>query len=144
MRHLLPMLGDVRHAILIPGGRLSALPWHAAREPGSHGRHALDHVALSYMPNLRSLPGARVGWDQLRRPMTTLAVGQPMPSAMVPLSTDEEIATVRSYDGDALRVARMAGAEATPTSCAVGWPGFRSCTSPATLWPCRTIHWRAR
>ena len=114
MRHLLPMLGDVRHAIVIPGGQLSALPWHAAREPGQHGRHALDHVALSYMPNLRSLAGARVGWDQLRRPMTTLAIGQPMPSAMVPLSTDEEIATVRSYDGDELRVARLSGTEATP------------------------------
>lgn len=114
MRYLLPMLGGVRHAIMIPGGRLSALPWHAAQEPGQPRRHVLDQVALSYMPNVRALPGARAGWDQLRRPMTTLAIGQPMPSAMVPLSTDEEIATVRSYDGDALRVARLSGTEATP------------------------------
>ena len=114
MRYLVPILGGVRHAIMIPGGRLSALPWHAAQEPGQPRRHVLDHVALSYMPNLRALPGAKAGWDQLRRPMTTLAIGQPMPSTMVPLSTDEEIATVRSYDGDALRVVRLSGIEATP------------------------------
>ena len=113
MRYLVPVLGDAGHAIMIPGGQLSALPWHAARQPGQSGGHVLDQVALSYLPNLRSLPGVRDGWDQLRRPMTTLAIGQPMPTAMCPLSTDEEIATVRSYDGDALRVARLAGTEAT-------------------------------
>jgi CHAT domain len=113
MRYLLPVLGGARHAIMVPGGMLSALPWHAAQEPGQPRRHVLDRVALSYMPNLRALPEARAGLGQLRRPMTTLAIGQPTPSAMVPLSTDEEIATVRSYDGDALRVARLSGAEAT-------------------------------
>ena len=47
------------HAIVIPGGRLATLPWHAARIPGQPARYVLDKLAVSYMPNLRSVPRTR-------------------------------------------------------------------------------------
>ena len=113
LHRLISRLSDAPHAVFIPGGRLSALPWHAARVPGPHGRHVLDQLALSYMPNIRSLPRARTAWSNPAHPVRALAIGQPMPSAAAPLSTDTEIAAVCAHDGEGFRVTRLPGTEAT-------------------------------
>jgi hypothetical protein len=45
-----------------PGGK--ALPWHAAKRPGRSVGYVLDQVAVSYMPNIRSLRTARAVWER--------------------------------------------------------------------------------
>lgn len=113
MHRVLPKLSDVPHAVVIPGGRLSALPWHAAKSAGRPGSQVLDRLALSYMPNIRSLPVARAAWNNAAHSLQALAIGQPMPSATEPLSTEAEIAVVCSHDSDRFRVTQLPATEAT-------------------------------
>jgi hypothetical protein len=113
MHSILPKLSGVLHAVVIPGGRLSALPWHAARVPGRPSSHVLDQLALSYMPNVRSLHRARTAWNNAAHPLRALAIGQPMPSAAAPLWTDPELAAVSSHDSEGFQVTRLPGTEAT-------------------------------
>ena len=125
MHCILPKLGDTAHAVIIPGGRLSALPWHAAANPDKPGRHALDQLAMSYMPNIRSLPRARMAWGNAGRPLRALALGQPMPTDTPLLATDAEIEAVCSYDSGEFRVTRLPGTEATVAALMEAISGFQ-------------------
>jgi CHAT domain-containing protein len=114
MAPVLRALDGVAHAIVIPGGRLSALPWHAARIPGQRAEYVLDRLAISYMPNIRSVPRARAAGRDMTRPLRVLAIPQPMPTAMGPLpATGAEIATVCSHGSERFQVTRLPGTEAT-------------------------------
>jgi len=109
-----PALDGEAHAIVIPGGSLAALPWHAARIPGRPARYLLDRLAVSYMPNIRSLPRARTAGEDMTAPLRALAIEQPMPTSMPLLpSVDAEIAAVCSHHSDRFQVTRLPGAEAT-------------------------------
>jgi CHAT domain-containing protein len=106
-------LGEVPHVIVIPSGRLATLPWHAARIPGQRTEYVLDRLAISYMPNLRSVPRVRAAAMATTSPLQVLAIEQPMPTAAELLrSAGDEIAAVCSHHGDRFEVTRMAGAEA--------------------------------
>ena len=114
MDAVLGALGGVAHAIVIPGGRLSALPWHAARIPGQQAEYVLDRLAISYMPNIRSLSRARTAGEDMTRPLRVLAVGQPMPTTLGPLpAADAEISAVCSHGSERFRVTQLPGTEAT-------------------------------
>jgi CHAT domain-containing protein len=49
-------------------------------------------------------------------PLHALVIGQPMPSATEPLSTEAEVAVVCSHDNDRFRVTRLPATEATSTA----------------------------
>jgi CHAT domain len=125
MDRVLPALDGAPHAVVIPGGRLSVLPWHAARIPGPRAEHVLDRLALSYLPNIRSLPRARAAAQDLTSPLRVLAVGQPMPTTTTVLATDAEIAAVCSHDSDRFRVTRLPPAEATAEAVRVALSRFQ-------------------
>jgi hypothetical protein len=113
MGRVLRALDGVPHAIVIPGGRLSVLPWHAARIPGQQAEHVLDRLAISYMPNIRSVPRARAADEDMTPPLRVLAIGQPMPTATPLLATDAEIAAVCSHGSERFQVTRLPRTEAT-------------------------------
>jgi CHAT domain-containing protein len=113
MEQLLPRLRDVAEVVLIPGGALAGLPWHAAKLPGRSAGHVLDHIAVSYMPNVRSLPTARAAWQSMPPSLRALAIEAPEPTSAPPLRTADEIAAVQAYHGAAFRVIWLPGTEAT-------------------------------
>ena len=113
MGDLEPYLEDAERVILIPGGSLAVLPWHAAKIPGRHQRHLLDRVAVSYAPNIRSLPPARAAAAGLAGTISMLAVGQPEPTSAAPLDTAAEIAAIRAQQSRDFRVAELPGREAS-------------------------------
>lgn len=113
MERLLPRLQDVAEVVLIPGGALAGLPWHAAKLPGRSAGHVLDQIAVSYMPNVRSLPVARTAWRSMPRSLRALAIEAPEPVSAPPLRTADEIAAVHAYHGAEFRVIWLPGAEAT-------------------------------
>jgi CHAT domain-containing protein len=115
MSRILPVLDGAAHAIVIPGGRLAALPWHAARVPGQSAEYVADRLAISYMPNLRSLPGVRAAAAEMTSALRVLAIGQPMPTEETERlrSADAEIAAVCSHHSDRFEVSRLPGTEAT-------------------------------
>lgn len=113
MERLLPRLQDVAEVVLIPGGALAGLPWHAAKLPGRSAGHVLDQIAVSYMPNVRSLPVARAAWRSMPPSLRALAIEAPEPVSAPPLRTADEIAAVHAYHGAEFRVIWLPGAEAT-------------------------------
>jgi CHAT domain-containing protein len=113
MKRLLPRLQDIAEVVLIPGGALAGLPWHAAKLPGRSAGYVLDQIAVSYMPNVRSLPMARTAWRSMPRSLRALAIEAPEPVSAPPLQTAGEIAAVQSYHGAEFRVIWLPGAEAT-------------------------------
>lgn len=113
MSRVMPALDGTAHAIVIPGGHLATLPWHAARIPGQADEYVLDRVALSYMPNIRSVARARTAAHDMTPPLRVLAIGQPTPTNTAPLKTEAEIAAVRSHDGEQFQVTPLPGTEAT-------------------------------
>jgi CHAT domain-containing protein len=113
MERLLPRLRDVADVVFIPGGALTGLPWHAAKLPGRSAGHVLDQIAISYMPNVRSLPMARTAWRSMPRSLRALAIEAPEPVSAPPLRTADEIAAVQAYHGAEFRVIWLPGAEAT-------------------------------
>jgi len=114
MSRVMPALDGEAHAIVIPGGSLTTLPWHAAKLPGPQAGYVLDRLALSYLPNIRSLPRARTAGADLAAPLRALAVEQPVPTAQPLLRyADAEIAAVCSQHSDRFQVTRLPGAQAT-------------------------------
>jgi CHAT domain-containing protein len=114
MARLLPKLRDAREVVLIPGGALAGLPWHAAKLPGRSGGYVLDELAISYMPNIRSLPVTRKAWENMPRRMRALAVEVPKPTGSTALpATANEVAAVQAHDGVDFPVTLLSGAEAT-------------------------------
>jgi CHAT domain-containing protein len=113
MERLLPRLRGATEVVFIPGGGLAGLPWHAARLPGESGGYVLDELAISYMPNIRSLPVARAAWEGRPRQLRALAIEAPERTSGVPLSTAKEIAAVQAHQSADFRVTRLPGAEAT-------------------------------
>lgn len=113
MGRLLPKLRDATEVVLIPGGALAALPWHAAKLPGRSSGYVLDELAISYMPNTRSLPVARAAWEGRPRQLRALAIEAPEPTSGAPLATANEIAAVQSCHGADFQVTRLPGTEAT-------------------------------
>jgi hypothetical protein len=113
MEPLLPTLTDVAEVVLIPGGVLAGLPWHAAKLPGRSAGHVLDRLAVSYMPNVRSLPVARAAWRSMPPSLRVLAVEAPEPTSAPPLRTVAEIAAVQACHGADFRVIWLPGTEAT-------------------------------
>jgi CHAT domain-containing protein len=113
MKRLLPSLQDVAEVVLIPGGALAGLPWHAAKLPGRSAGHVLDQIAISYMPNVRSLPMARAAWRSMPRSLRVLAVEAPEPVSALPLRTADEIAAVQACHDADFRVTWLPGAKAT-------------------------------
>jgi len=113
MSQLLPRLRDAAEVVFIPCGALAALPWHAAKLPGRSAGHVLDHLAVSYMPNIRSLPAARAAWQSMPAAPRVLAVEAPEPTSGPRLRTTQEIAAVQASHGADFRVIWLPGAEAT-------------------------------
>jgi CHAT domain-containing protein len=114
MSRVMPALDGAAHAIVVPGGRLATLPWHAARIPGQPAEYVLDRLALSYLPNIRSAARARAAGQDMTPPLRALAIEQPEPTATRPLpSADAEIAAVHSHGGEQFRVTWLPGTEAT-------------------------------
>lgn len=114
MDPVLERLTGVQHAIVIPGGHLATLPWHAARIPGRQAEYVIDRLAISYMPNLRSVPRVRAAGAEMKPPLRALAIGQPMPTDnTLLLSADDEIAAVCSHHSERFQVTRLPGTEAT-------------------------------
>jgi len=113
MKRLLPRLRDVAEVVLIPGGALAGLPWHAAKLPGRSAGHVLDRIAVSYMPNVRSLPVARAAWRGMPKSLRVLAVEAPQPTSAPPLRTADEIAAVQAHHGPDFRVIWLPGTDAT-------------------------------
>jgi CHAT domain-containing protein len=113
MESLLPRLSDVAEVVLIPGGTLAGLPWHAAKLPGRSAGHVLDRLAVSYMPNVRSLPVARAAWRSMPPSLRVLAVEAPESASASPLRTEQEIAAVQACHGADFRVISLPGPEAT-------------------------------
>jgi CHAT domain len=112
MRTLVEHLGQSERAILIPGGILSALPWHAAKLPGPGSRHVADLVALSYAPNIRALAAARAALGPAGR-LSVLAINQPEPTSQRMLKTAADIAAVCAQQSGTFLVTEMPGREAT-------------------------------
>src|SRR5262249_46891594 len=110
---LLPKLSDVAEVVLIPGGALAGLPWHAAKLPGRSAGHVLDQIAVSYMPNVRSLPVARAAWRTMPATPRALAIEAPEPTSWPPLPTADEIAAVLAQQSADFAVTRLPGTEAT-------------------------------
>lgn len=113
MESLLPRLADAAEMVLIPGGSLAGLPWHAAKLPGRSAGHVLDRLAVSYMPNVRSLPVARAAWRSMPPSLRALAVEAPEPTSAPPLRTTAEISAVQACHGVDFRVIWLPGTEAT-------------------------------
>ena len=113
MEPLLPRLRDAAEVVLIPGGMLAGLPWHAAKLPGRRAGYVLDQIAISYMPNVRSLPVARAAWQSMPPSLRTLAIEAPEPTSAPPLRTADEIAAVQAYHDAKFRVIWLPGMEAT-------------------------------
>ena len=113
MSRVMPALDGAAHAVVIPGGHLATLPWHAARIPGQTAEYVLDRVALSYLPNIRSAARARAACQDLTTPLRALAIEQPEPTATAPLATGAEIAAVHFHGGEQFRVTWLPGTEAT-------------------------------
>ena len=114
MSRVTPALDGEAHAIVIPGGPLATLPWHAASIPGRPAGYVLDRLAISYMPNIRSVPRARAAGADMTAPLRVLAIEQPVPTSMPPLpSVDAEIAAVCSCHSDRFQVTRLPGTGAT-------------------------------
>lgn len=113
MERLLPRLQDAAEVVLIPGGALAGLPWHAAKLPGRSAGYVLDQIAVSYMPNVRSLPVARAAWRSMPPSLRALAIEAPEPVSAPPLRTADEVAAVQAYHGAEFRVIWLPGAEAT-------------------------------
>jgi CHAT domain-containing protein len=115
MERVLSRLDGAGHAIVIPSGRLAGLPWHAARIPGQKAEYVLDRLAISYMPNLRSVPRVRAAGEEMTPPLRALAIGQPMPTTVTTFlkHADAEIAAVSSHHGERFEVTRLPGTEAT-------------------------------
>ena len=113
MERMLPKLRDATEVVLIPGGALAGLPWHAAKLPGRSKGHVLDQIAVSYMPNVRSLPPARAAWQSMPSSLRALAIEAPEPTSAPPIQTEDEIAAVQSYSGAEFRVIWLPGTEAT-------------------------------
>jgi hypothetical protein len=116
MRRLVGPLHGFGHTVLIPGGQLSALPWHAAAAPGDHGDQVVDSLAISYAPNVRSLRAARAALAaraEARGPVRAVVVDQPAPSRLARLDTGAEIAAVLARHSDRLQVTQMPGPDAT-------------------------------
>ncbi len=73
-----PPGSEVRAITLIPTGRLSLLPLHAARLPD--GSHLLDHFAITYAPSAQALQAARrQGTARQEAPFFLTGVGNPLP-----------------------------------------------------------------
>ena len=108
-----PSRAGTAEVVLIPGGALAGLPWHAAKLPGRSAGHVLDRIAISYMPNARSLPAARAAWQSMPPSLRALAVEAPEPTSARPLRTAGEIAAVQAWHGPEFRVIWLPGAEAT-------------------------------
>ena len=113
MCSVLRELGEARQAVIIPGGRLSVLPWHAASKPDRPGTHVLDRLAISYLPNIRSWPAARLAANNVPDPLRALAIGQPMPTTARLLSADAEITAVCARGNNRFLVTRLPATEAT-------------------------------
>jgi CHAT domain-containing protein len=113
MESMLPRLEDVTEVVLIPGGALAGLPWHAAKLPGKSAGYVLDQLAVSYMPNIRSLPVARAAWRSMPSSLRALAVEAPEPTSAPALRTTREIAAVQACHNDEFRVIWLPGTEAT-------------------------------
>jgi CHAT domain-containing protein len=113
MERLLPELRDATEVVLIPGGALVGLPWHAARLPGRSGGYVLDELAISYMPNIRSLSVARAAGEGMPRQVRALAIEAPEPTSGQPLKTADEIAAILAHRSDDFQVTRLPGTEAT-------------------------------
>lgn len=113
MERLLPRLQDVAEVVLIPGGALAGLPWHAAKLPGRSTGHVLDQIAVSYMPNARALPVARAAWQSMPSSLRALAIEAPEPTSAPVLPTADEIAAVQACHSAEFRVIWLPGAEAT-------------------------------
>jgi hypothetical protein len=113
MSRIMPALDGAAEVIVIPGGRLATLPWHAARIPGPSAEYVLDRVALSYLPNIRSAARARAAALDMTPPLRALAIEQPEPTVTARLATDPEIAAVHSHSGDRFRVTWLPGTDAT-------------------------------
>jgi CHAT domain-containing protein len=114
MERLLPELRDAPEAVLIPGGALAALPWHAAKLPGRPDGYVLDELAISYMPNIRSLSVARTAWESMPRRVRALAIEVPEPTRSAErLSTTNEVAALRAHQDADFPVTVLSGTEAT-------------------------------
>jgi hypothetical protein len=113
MERLLPRLAGATEVVLIPDGVLAGLPWHAAKLPGGSAGHVLDHLAVSYLPNVRSLPLAREAWRSMPPSLRVLAVEAPEPTSPPPLRTADEVAAVQACHDADFRVIWLPGAEAT-------------------------------
>ena len=72
---------EQRHVILLPMGRLSQLPLHAARYHDGQTEHTfLDDCLVSYAPSARTLRDCRNGISRAEAgPPTFLGVGNPLP-----------------------------------------------------------------
>jgi CHAT domain-containing protein/tetratricopeptide (TPR) repeat protein len=70
-----------QHVILLPMGRLSQLPFHAARyHDGPTERTFLDDCLVSYAPSARTLRDCRNGIERAQAgPPTFLGIGNPLP-----------------------------------------------------------------
>jgi CHAT domain-containing protein len=124
MRSILQQLGETEQAVVIPGGRLSVLPWHAASISERPGTHVLDRLAISYMPNIRSLAAARLAGETMPDQLRVLAIGQPKPTTARLLSTDAEIAAVHARSNNRFRVTRLPATEATAAVVLDSLSGF--------------------
>jgi CHAT domain-containing protein len=99
MAHLLTALEPIRQAVLVPVGVLGVLPLHAAWTPDpmtkTGRRYALDTIALSYVPNARSLAASQHN-ARGRQADRFLAVHDPAPSRLGDVPAAElEVASIR-------------------------------------------------
>lgn len=111
--HLVPHLDGAERVVLVPGGVLAALPWHAAQIPDRHQRHLLDMVAVSYAPNIRALAAARAAAIPFVGPLSMLAIDQPEPTRQPRLETATELAAIRAQQSSTFQVTELAGRDAT-------------------------------
>jgi CHAT domain-containing protein len=97
---------------LIPLGPLGLLPIHAAgrkESVGVIGDWVLDHCAVSYAPNARTLLAAQVQLD-VSKPVAIAAIGEPRPVTAAPLDyADAEALIVGSLFATSQK---LSGAEA--------------------------------
>jgi CHAT domain-containing protein len=87
MRDVVASFESGTRIALIPLGLLGLLPIHAAghkESVGVIGDWALDHCAISYAPNARTLLAAQAQLD-VSKPVAIAAIGEPRPVTAAPL-----------------------------------------------------------